>query len=276
MKRAILVSNSASGNAAAVDDGALIASLQQGGFQITARIILPNDDLPDRRGLETQEIETVIICAGDGTVSGLCKRLSGWPGEVLVLPGGTMNLLARRLHGEITLADILPALPTIQHYAQPIAVVVTEGREIFTGLTVGPSTRWGEVREGMRHGDVGSLREMVPAAWSETLGDEGVWLQGSDQAAYAGIFIEPFDADKVNIIAFKANSVADMVGHGLAWIRRDFRTGPRDDLGTMPSAVVTGDQEETGVLIDGEFEEWKLPLTCTAAMSSVRFLQLIR
>jgi len=276
MKRAVLVSNSSSGNAAAVDDGALIASLQRGGFQIIARFVLPDDDLPDRRSLEAALIETVIICAGDGTVSGTCKSLSGWPGEVLVLPGGTMNLLARRLHGEIAMADLLPALPTIQNDAQPIAIVVTEGREIFTGLTVGPSTRWGEVREGMRHGDVGSLREMVPAAWSETLGDEGVSLQGSNQAAYAGIFIEPFDTDKVNIIAFKANSVADMVGHGLAWIRRDFRTGPRDDLGVMPSAVVTGDQEDTGVLIDGEFEEWKLPLTCTAAMSSVRFLRLIR
>lgn len=276
MKRAILVSNSSSGNAAAVDDGALIASLQQGGFQITTRAVLPDDDLPDRRSLEAQEIETVIVCAGDGTVSGMCKKLAGWTGEILVLPGGTMNLLARRLHGEITMADIVPMLPSVEIVAQPIAVVVTDGCEIFTGLTVGPSTRWGEVREGMRQGDVEGLRETVPAAWSETLGDAGVWLQGAEENAYAGIFIEPFDAGNVNIIAFKANSVADMVGHGIAWIRRDFRTGPRDDLGIMPSAVVTGDQVETGVLIDGEFEDRKLPLTCTAAMSSVRFLRLIR
>lgn len=276
MKRAILVSNSSSGNAAAVDDGALIASLQQGGFYLAARAVLPDDDLPDRRSLDAQDIETVIICAGDGTVSGMCKNLAGWPGEILVLPGGTMNLLARRLHGEIAMADVVPTLPPIQEEAQPIAVIVTDGCEIFTGLTVGPSTRWGEVREGMRQGDVEGLREMVPTAWSETMGDAGVWLQGPEDTAYAGIFIEPFDAGNVNVIAFKANSVADMVGHGLAWIRRDFRTGPREDLGILPSAVVTGDQQETGVLIDGEFEDRTLPLTCTAAMSSVRFLRLIR
>lgn len=275
MKRAILVSNSASGNAAAVDDGALIASLQRAGFQVTARFVLPDDDLPDRRSLEAEDIETVIICAGDGTVSGMCQNLAGWPGEILVLPCGTMNLLARRLHGEVTMADILTALPRIENDAHPIAVVVAEGREIYTGLTVGPSTRWGEVREGMRQGDVEGLREMVPTAWSETMGDRSVWLQGVEEPAYAGIFIEPFDADNVKVIAFKANSVADMVGHGLAWIRRDFRTGPHDDLGVMTSAVVTGDQKETGALIDGEFEEWKLPLTCTAGLSSVRFLRLV-
>lgn len=276
MKRAILVSNSASGNAAAIDDGALIASLEQGGFEIVARTALPDVALPDRQSVEAQDIQTVVICAGDGTVSGMCKNLAGWPGEILVLPGGTMNLLARRLHGEITMADILPSLPQIQEEAAPIAVVVTDGCEIFTGMTVGPSTRWGEVREGMRQGDVEGLREMVPTAWSETMGEDGVWLQGQPQAAYAGIFIEPFEANNVNVIAFKANSVADMVGHGLAWIRRDFRTGPRDDLGIMPSAVVTGDHAVTGVLIDGELEDRRLPLTCTAAMSSVRFLRLRR
>jgi len=276
MKRAILVSNSASGNAAAVDDGALVTSLQQGGFEIAARAMLPDEDLPDRQSLETQAIETVIICAGDGTVSGVCKNLAGWPGEILVLPGGTMNLLARRLHGDIIMADILPTLPEIQPEAEAVAVVITDGYEIFTGLTIGPSTLWGEVREGMRQGDVEGLRQMVPAAWSETMGDGGVWLKGAAPNAYTGIFIEPFDAAHVNVIAFKANSVADMVGHGLAWIRRDFRTGPRDDLGVMPSAIVEGDQVETGVLIDGEFEERALPLTCAAAMSSVRFLRFKR
>lgn len=274
MKRAILVRNSSSGNAAAVDDGALISALQRGGFEISAFVTLPNDELPDRPSLEALAIETVIIYAGDGTISSFCEKIASWRGDILVLPGGTMNLLARRLHGEITIADFVPVLPKLHDEAGSIAVVVMDGREIFTGLTVGPSTRWGEVREGIRQGDVDSLREMVPAAWSETLGDDGVWLQGNDQAAYAGIFVEPFDADNVNIIAFKANSVADMVGHGLAWIRRDFRTGPRDDLGIMESAVVTGNQNETGVLIDGEYEDRALPLTCTAAMSSVRFLRL--
>lgn len=76
MKRAILVSNSASGSAAAIDDGALIASLQHGEFEIAARAVLPDDALPDRRSLYPQNIETVIICAGDGTVSGMCKKLA--------------------------------------------------------------------------------------------------------------------------------------------------------------------------------------------------------
>jgi len=60
----------------AIDDGALIASLQHGEFEIAARAVLPDDALPDRTSLYPQNIETVIICAGDGTVSGMCKKLA--------------------------------------------------------------------------------------------------------------------------------------------------------------------------------------------------------
>lgn len=273
MKRTLLVINSNSGNANSVDEDVLAAAFEAGGFRIITRVSLPEEDLPSRAAVEAAAFDTVAVCAGDGTVSSLCANLAGWDGDILVLPGGTMNLLSRRLHGEHSLPEVVDLLPNISACASPIPVIKTGDTEILTGLTVGPSTRWGKVREGIRQADISSLSETVPEAWSETLSDDGVWLDGAQREAYAGIFIEPHDGQNMSVLAFKANSVGDMVNHGLAWLRHDFREGPRDELGLMKSATVIGDQIETGILVDGEYEDRLLPLTCTAAMSSVRFLR---
>jgi hypothetical protein len=274
MKRTLLVINSNSGNANSVDEDVLAAAFRSNGFEIVARVCLPDDDIPVRGDVEGHEIETVAVCAGDGTISGICSNLAGWSGEILVLPGGTMNLLSRRLHGERALPELIESMINIGGQVSPIPVIKVGQTEILTGLTIGPSTRWGKVRENIRQADISSLSENVPEAWSETLGDEGVWLDGAAGRAYAGIFIEPFDADNINVLAFKANSLGDMVNHGFAWLRHDFREGPRDELGMMQSATVMGDRLETGILIDGEYEDRTLPLTCSAAMSSVRFLRI--
>ena len=274
MKRTLLVINSDSGNAGSVDGEALATALKSAEFDIVGNVTLPAEDLSTRADLEARDIDTVAICAGDGTISSLCSKLRGWAGEILVLPGGTMNLLSRRLHGENNLTELVDLLPSINKIATPVPVIIVDGVEILTGLTIGPSTRWGKVREGIRQADVTSLSETVPEAWSETLGDYGVWLKGTQRGTYAGIFIEPHDAECISVIAFKANSLGDMVNHGLAWLRRDFREGPHDALGLMHSATVVGDQTETGILVDGEYADRTLPVICHAAMSSTRFLRM--
>ena len=275
MKRTLLIINANSGNAQAVGEEELVQSLLAAGLDVITRINVADDDLPDRAALENANVEVVVVLSGDGTISGVCEKLAGWPGSILVLPGGTMNLLSRRLHGDIDLAELLIKLPDAELTAAPVSVVCVEGREVLTGLTAGPSTRWGEVREGIRQGDVAALAEKVPSAWSETLAQDGVWIDGNNCEAYAGIFVEPVDAETLSVIAFRANNLGDMVGHGIAWLRRDFREGPRDDLGSMPAVTILGDNPTTGLLIDGEVDESPLPLTCTAGMSSVRFLRTV-
>ena len=275
MKRTLLIINANSGNAQAVGEEELVQSLLAAGFNVITRINVADDDLPDRGALENANVEVVVALSGDGTISGVCEKLTGWPGSILVLPGGTMNLLSRRLHGDVDLAELLAKLPDAELTAAPVSVVCVERREVLTGLTAGPSTRWGEVREGIRQGDMASLAETVPSAWSETLAKDGVWIDGNTRETYAGIFVEPVDVGTLTVIAFRANNLGDMVGHGIAWLRRDFREGPRDDLGNMPAVTIMGDDPTTGLLIDGEVDESPLPLTCTAGISSVQFLRLV-
>ncbi len=275
MKRTLLIVNANSGSAGAVGEDDIVSALKSAGLDVCERVKLPDDNLPSKATVDAGGFEVVTVLSGDGTISSLCDALAGWQGAILVLPGGTMNLLSRRLHGEIALGELLQKLDNHALEASRIPVICAEGAEILTGLTAGPSTRWGEVREGIRQGDVSALAEIVPSAWAETLSDDGVWIEGREGQSYAGIFVEPVDGETLSVIAFRANNVGDMVGHGLAWLRRDFREGPRDDLGIMPAVTILGDDgDNTGVLIDGEYDEHKLPLACVAAMSSLSFLRL--
>jgi hypothetical protein len=275
VKRALLIVNTLSGSAAAADLAEITRALSSAGLSIEHLVQLPDSECPDRNGIENMGVDAVVLLSGDGTVASICDDLRGWPGELLVLPGGTMNLLSRRLHGDVDLSELLEMIVGGQLQGTKIPVVRKGEREILTGLTVGPSTRWGEVREGIRQGDVSGLSQTVPEAWAETLSNEGVWIEGIARYPYAAIFVEPQNETALSVIAFRANTISDMLGHGIAWLRRDFREGPKDELGLMPSVTVIGDDQDTGLLVDGEYEDGRLPLTCHAGLSSLKFLKII-
>lgn len=273
MKRTLLVINTKSANAQTIGAEELAALLRVAGFNIVKQVCFPQGELLIGSIISDHDIEVVAILSGDGTISSLCQQLDEWPGEILVLPGGTMNLFSRRLYGDLDLRGLLEKLDYTQMIASQVPVVRVGNRSIFTGITVGPCTRWGEVREVIRQRDVVAIAESVPVAWSETLAKSGVWIEGSVGQPYTGIFVEPVGGYALAVIAFRADNLGDMLGHGIAWLRRDFRDGPHDDLGTMRKVTIMGDEATTGVLIDGEVDKSELPLTCTAGKSTQRFLK---
>ena len=272
MKRTLLITNTNSGSAGGVDEQAVVSSLKLAGLDIVETRILPDQDLPSQKQLDDKSIEIVAIVSGDGTISSLYAKIAKWSGAILVLPGGTMNLLSRRLHGDVSLDVLLESLSKGGLVPKQIALIAVAEKHILTGLTIGPSTRWAEVREGMRHADLQTLAETIPAAWSDTMSADGVWLGDDVKNQFASVFVEPVDGDHLSVIAFIASNVGDMVGHGLAWLRKDFREGPHEDLGIMREVTISSAERKASVLIDGEAVELPVPIRCYAAMSEIQFL----
>lgn len=207
----------------------------------------PEDDLPDRETLERQAVDTLVIYTGDGTINALANALEGWAGTLLVLPGGTLNLLSKKLHGDRTVEDIVADL----HRARSVCPSVIRGAGItaLVGVILGPTTAWGEVREYVRHFDVPGLVDAVPNAFSETFGDDGVNLAGFAQR-YPALNLTPLDG-RLSVQGFLADNAAQLLSHGFAWLGGDFRPGPHDDLGHHPHVVIEG-PDEIGMLYDGE------------------------
>lgn len=272
MKRTLLITNTNSGSAGGVDEQSVVSSLKLAGLDIVETRVLPEQDLPSQKQLDDKSIEIVAILSGDGTISSFYAKLAKWGGAILVLPGGTMNLLSRRLHGDVSLDVLLESLSKGGLVPKQIALIAVAEKHILTGLTIGPSTRWAEVREGMRHADLQTLAETIPAAWSDTMSADGVWVGDEVKNQFASVFVEPVDGDHLSVIAFIASNVGDMVGHGLAWLRKDFREGPHEDLGIMREVTISSAERKASVLIDGEAVELPVPIRCYAAMSEIQFL----
>lgn len=247
MRKTWLIVNIDSGSYDASACERIGEALAATGWRCDRVVRFPQDELPDRAMLEHAGVDTLAIYTGDGTINSVAAMLEGWGGALLVLPGGTLNLLSKKLHGDRPFEAIIADLDT----AATVRSSVIRGAGVcaLVGVILGPTTAWGEVRESARHLDIPGLVETVPAALSQTFSEDGVNLAGS-QARYPALNLTPLGG-KIFVQGFLADNAAQLLGHGFAWLAGDFRDGPHDDLGRYESVVVEG-KGNIGMLYDGE------------------------
>lgn len=248
-----LVVNSASGsyNRAAID------GVQEALSGVVARprktLDVQTDGCPARGDLEAAQVDLLVLFAGDGTVNALVEQLEGWDGDVLVLPGGTANLLCHALHGERDADTIVSALPSARRIRHKCIRI---GRNTaLIEVVAGPGAVWSDVRESLRDGDLGRIAASGAEALRESLAGAKVRLsdpRAGNPAGYTGIRLVPCDRG-VRVTGYGAESFGDYVQQGLAILRHDFRSGPHDDLGYHPQVVCDSlEQAPIELMIDGE------------------------
>ncbi len=169
-----LVTNASSGSNADAALEALERCCGEHGLVIAHRSCLPDDELPTPAALDAAGVDRVAVFAGDGTINALIAGLAGWHGAVLVLAGGTMNLLYHRLHGERTVEETIAAVARGEATMRRPSVVRSRWGDAFAGVLAGPGTSWGRVREAMREAAVTELAASTVEAIGATLTGEQV------------------------------------------------------------------------------------------------------
>lgn len=269
-----LVVNPASGSFDAMIPGRLDAAAKAAGARIARTIAFPEHDLPSRSELEVAGVDTLVIHTGDGTINAAACRLAGWNGALLVLPGGTMNLLARRLHDDADAYAIFDQAMAGRCERRHITVIEGVDTQVevnaFVGIFAGPTTAWGEVRETLRRLDIAALARAVPKAINDTFTGTQVRIEGQ-AAHYPAIYIEPIDGG-LRVMGFNAAGAGELFSHGFAWLGGDFRDGPHDPLGRWTAIGIDSDAGEIGLLVDGERGSTAAPFHLRAAQSGVMFL----
>lgn len=268
-----LIANTNSGSFDGPTIDAVSGLFADAGRPIDRRLILGEAPLPTGEEARTAGVGLIIIHAGDGTISSATDRLGDWEGDILVLPGGTMNLLARALHGDLTAVDIATAATAERPlYSAPIPLVVGEGYRALAGIVAGPTSAWGEVREHLRNANLAALATSVPEALSETLSDDNnIAIEGLADK-YEAVYLQPA-ADGIDVRGIVARNAGDLIAHGWAWLAGDFRKGPSVELGTYAEVVLRGDAP-IGLLVDGEKGEAGRVTRFRAALSPQRFLSV--
>lgn len=250
-----LVVNSASGSASPEALAGVVSALTAMGNEPARVVDCREAPLPDKVALDAAGVSLVVAHAGDGTTGALVAPLEGWGGQVLVLPGGTQNLLARALHGDRSTDAILSALAN--RVLRPVrrTCIRGAGQVALVEMLAGPGATWSDVREGMREGDLGEVARRTLEAVRLSAAGPKVTLEGCSACrgeGYAGIRLVP-NADAMQADGYGAETVGDYLAQGLALLRRDFRDGPHDTLGHFTEATCRSlDGSAVELMIDGE------------------------
>lgn len=111
-----------------------------------------------------RKLDVLVVLGGDGTIRTAAERCGAERSYLIPLPGGTMNMLARALYGDMSWEDALD-----RTLAAPSAKALSGGRvadkQFFIAAIVGAPTLWTEARESIRERDIGDAIEKGTAAF---------------------------------------------------------------------------------------------------------------
>jgi hypothetical protein len=125
----------------------------------------------------------------------------------------------------------------------------------YAGVLAGPGASWGDVREAMRDKAVLDVVGTTVSALQQTLGNELIACTQPPlgrPTGYPLINLTPNDAG-IEVDAYLAESAGEYLGQAMALLKRDFRQGPHERLGTPQQVrLASTNGEPFGLLIDGE------------------------
>lgn len=252
-----LIYNGSSGSHDDEALGAIVEAMGAAGHR-PAKVIDCKDGTPGAAEAERAGLGLVAVHGGDGTLSRTIAGLEGFGGAVLPLPGGTFNLLSREIFGEREPLEIVEMLGR-GHLAVRRRNCI-RGPEVLAlcELLAGPGAKWADVREEMREANVG---EMLVKGWdAATTSTVGPMVglvapRAGREDGYAGIRFCP-KADGIAIEGFAAEGLGEYLQQGMAILKRDFREGPHDDLGSPRTVECRSlEGEPIALMVDGERSE---------------------
>lgn len=267
--RPALVCNSQSGSH---DDAILrqiIETCRTHGAPLAATFELPDGEIPDATELKLQGVDLLLVWTGDGTINAAATRSAGWDGPILALPGGTLNLLSKALHGDRPAPEILSDALQGKGRRSPIPTIRSDTGEAFITVVAGPATRWAEVRETMRQDGLIEASRAAPEALDTMMNAPGVRVAGHQQA-YPAVILTP-TPQGIRADGILTEGTGDVLRHGLAWLGGDFRDGPSEEIVAGETIILESDAA-INLEYDGELAEMASPARFGLGTSAVDFL----
>lgn len=239
------------------------------GAPLVGRFTLPDDPIPDAAALRALDIDLLLAWTGDGTINAAATSVAGWDGAILPLPGGTLNLLSKALHGDRTATAILEDALRGKAHRRPIPTIRSAAGDAFITVVAGPATRWAEVRETMRQDGLIEASREAPDALEEMANAPGVSV-GRAGKDYSAIILTPAP-DGIHADGVLTEGTGDVLRHGLAWLGGDFRDGPSEPVASAETIIIES-AASIGLELDGERTETPSPTRFALGISAVDFI----
>jgi diacylglycerol kinase family enzyme len=212
------------------------------------------------RQLASSDHDRVIVWGGDGTHRAALSLLGRKTDRLVLLPGGTMNLLSKWIHGDRPWREILRSILAASR-SRPLPAGRAGEEYFFCALLAGVPACFADIREDLRVGQFGHVLQDVGAAFDvvgrlHLRSREGTAATGAgrDSTNVVGAFVGPLSKNgRMDVAAFQLPSLLSAVD--FAW--QSFRSAWRDLAGVAPHAadrlfVDAEDGLAIPVIVDGE------------------------
>ena len=264
--RVWLVVNAGSGSTDDTVAKGLKAKLAEVGIALAGETDFPGDAAPTPAQLDAVSADTLLICGGDGTINAAWCAADQWGGQCLVLPGGTMNGLAKALHGDADRDAIFAAAGAARLVYPPIASA--GGFHAMVGVILGPAASWVHAREGVRKGRFARAVRAARLAWSRTF-SRSVRVAGQP-GGHRAVIVTPVAAG-LEVATVSAAGITDALRLGWDWIRGDWRAGPGVTVTTVPEVTLIA-RRTVRALFDGEPQMLDSPAKVSAGHTRLAFV----
>ena len=220
LKVGVIINASSGGYDSKCEDKML--DILKGAGIVEAKIWCGDTDQMERSFTEAarQKLEVLVVLGGDGTIRTAAERCGAERSYLIPLPGGTMNMLARALYGDLSWEDALE-----KTLAAPSPKVLSGGcvadKKFFIAAIVGAPTLWTEARESIRERDIGDAIEKGTAAFRNMF-ETKVWyfISGEKKGEAEAVAVicpliseEMSDSEQaLEAAAIEVENVAEVVG----------------------------------------------------------------
>ncbi len=204
--------------------------------------------------------DLLIVWGGDGTHAMSLKTTSSLKIPVMPLPGGTMNLLPKRVYGDDCQWEDCLATLAHPHEIVSLSAGRIEEHFFYIAANVGPLSELSAARECIREGEI---VEAVKSLIESDVGnfEEGITLRNKNldfvtKANAFGVFVPKSAGDLFQVISVDPDNFIDAAATGItAWVN-----GVRDAVGTHVHSLKKGsfkseDGKPISANIDGELVE---------------------
>lgn len=220
MHKLWFITNPGSGSSTTAKCEAIEATFDERGLRFAGRTDFPEQKLPTPKSLDAAGIDTVVLFAGDGTINAAVCALADWQGAILILPGGTMNMLAKVLHGG---ADAPAIIHAAFEAGETVALPYVEAgkHRALVGLIIGPAANWVHARELVRAGRIRGLGRAIAHAWRRTFG-RGIRFVGAPMLRGAQAVFVRAEQNQLAIAAIDARELRSIATLGWEWMTGDW------------------------------------------------------
>lgn len=229
-KRALVIFNEKAGSVTAGDREKLIAALET--HEITKHTLIGPDRVTRRTFEKAKSYDLIIVLGGDGTARAAAELAPRGGPPLVLLPGGTLNILPKALYGELAWPAALAAALE-RGVVKRLPVGRANGEAFYVAALFGGTTQLVHVREAVREGKPLTAWRRLRVAWKRSFTQSLRARKGRDRmqrieavGALLPSFSGGLEASDLEWVFLDASNLLDLARVGVRALTAGWRKDP--------------------------------------------------